>query len=258
MTLTYNEDNVPFGSYVDCETGELITGVRVVDKSDIQKFFHDLRRNLYGDFGGSLRYFVASEYGPTTLRPHYHVILFNFPDIPTKQVSQVIESSWHKGFVQVASLNKNRIRYVCKYCLTDAYIDYLPVFNMMSQGIGRSWLSPQIMFSYRHSPRLYTVDELGYNRPLHRYYIDKLWPNKYTRKLVMVKLLNNMFNEQTGFAQNSPQDVADSFGSCYQIDRCQRTLGACGERDRREIAFGPEGAWLTNYYSKLKRSKFEL
>lgn len=260
LTLTYNEDCVPRCDIVDEKTGEISENVRVVDKSDIQKFFHDLRRSLYGDFGGSLRYFVCSEYGPTTLRPHYHVILFNFPNISSKYVSSHIEKAWKKGFVKVAPLNKNRIRYVCKYCLTDAYITYLPVFNMMSQGIGRDWLSPSIRYSYRHNPRLYTVDELGNKRSLHRYYIERLWPNKFTRSRVMFNLINEMYDEKRKTFESHSQDLADSFGYSYTVDGLQRFAPATGECIERgsHIVHGEVGAFLFKYQNSLKKSKFMI
>lgn len=58
----------------------------VVCKSDVQKFLKRLRRMLQYDKEGVLenvsqesrrfRYFVCAEYGPRTLRPHYHALLF--------------------------------------------------------------------------------------------------------------------------------------------------------------------------------------
>ena len=55
-------------------------------KSDIQKFFKRLRRrveydryNLISDVkkeNRSFRYFITSEYGPNTFRPHYHGLMF--------------------------------------------------------------------------------------------------------------------------------------------------------------------------------------
>lgn len=55
-------------------------------KSDIQKFFKRLRRRVQYDkkallenvpsVSRSFRYFVTSEYGPETLRPHFHGLMF--------------------------------------------------------------------------------------------------------------------------------------------------------------------------------------
>ena len=55
-------------------------------KADVQKFFKRLRRRVeydrldlfpyYKKEDRTFRYFVTSEYGPGTFRPHYHGLLF--------------------------------------------------------------------------------------------------------------------------------------------------------------------------------------
>lgn len=57
ITLTYDEEHVPIDK----------NGNEAVCKSDVQDFIKDLR-NKYRDV--SIRYFVGSEYGPETGRPH--------------------------------------------------------------------------------------------------------------------------------------------------------------------------------------------
>lgn len=66
ITFTYNDDHLP-------PTGSLV-------KEHMQKFFRDLRYDfkcspLSGTIDGSLRYFVAGEYGDL-MRPHYHAAVF--------------------------------------------------------------------------------------------------------------------------------------------------------------------------------------
>lgn len=52
--------------------------VPYADIRDIQKFIKRLRINFKRNEGRDLKlkYFVCSEYGPATLRPHYHMIIF--------------------------------------------------------------------------------------------------------------------------------------------------------------------------------------
>ena len=56
VTLTYNEENLTKSK----------DGIPIVSKRDIQLFIKRLRKALPSY---KLRYFLVSEYGPTTLRP---------------------------------------------------------------------------------------------------------------------------------------------------------------------------------------------
>lgn len=56
VTLTYDEANVP----------------RSLTHAHFQAFMHRLRKRL----NRSIRFYMAGEYGDTTLRPHYHACMF--------------------------------------------------------------------------------------------------------------------------------------------------------------------------------------
>lgn len=64
ITLTYDDEHVPHNMFGD----------NVVCKRDIQLFFKRLRKNVNGCI--KFKYFLCSEYGPKTARPHYHCLLF--------------------------------------------------------------------------------------------------------------------------------------------------------------------------------------
>lgn len=258
ITLTYNDDNIKTGFYTDVETGE-ISQVPVIDKSDVQDFIKDLRRELYGDSGGDLKYFVASEYGPTTHRPHYHCIIFNFPILSYRDTKRILETSWDKGFIQVADLNNNRIAYVCKYCLSDSYVTYLPVTNLVSHGIGLSWLTPSIRFSYRHNPRLYVVNNKGFKVSMPRYYREKLW-STWPEKEKLRYQIKIQQDEKSKAFRDYLQNVADSRSTDYQDDGCEIASGVfnnfgflTGQQEMMNIQ-----RFLAKYYNTLKRSKFDI
>lgn len=72
VTLTYDDFHVPL-SYVGlADTGEALP-VQTLRKRDLQLFFKRLRKSFPADH---IRYFASGEYGSTSLRPHYHAILF--------------------------------------------------------------------------------------------------------------------------------------------------------------------------------------
>lgn len=99
FTLTYNDDSVPFTT--------LPGGTRVnhVSKYDIQlwvkrsriNFVRKLKREI--DF----KYFITSEYGPNTGRPHYHGIVFT--DVSPTYISLMFHDwSSNYGFVNFSSV----------------------------------------------------------------------------------------------------------------------------------------------------------
>lgn len=79
ITLTYNDEHLPrFPMYLDdaCEIECPLGGLPCFSKDDTQNLVLYLRKVLNRDTGmKDLVYFVASEYGPSTRRPHYHMII---------------------------------------------------------------------------------------------------------------------------------------------------------------------------------------
>lgn len=113
LTLTYNNENLPKN--------------RTLVKRDLQLFWKRLRKT-----GAKIRYIACGEYGPKTLRPHYHAIIFNyFPKDATTfgknykeddlKTSKTISNLWGKGFVVVARANYKTAAYVARYCVKKAY-----------------------------------------------------------------------------------------------------------------------------------------
>lgn len=91
---------------------------------DVQGFFKRLRskiaylfkKNNIKDESQTLRYFLCSEYGGKTYRPHYHAILFF--DSPTimAHILQFLRESWTYGSLREPSLvHSNAPQYVAKY-----------------------------------------------------------------------------------------------------------------------------------------------
>lgn len=72
FTLTYNDDSVPFE--YDDEGNKCLT----VRKSDVQLWLKRNRMRFQRSFDIEVdfKYFITSEYGPNTGRPHYHGIIF--------------------------------------------------------------------------------------------------------------------------------------------------------------------------------------
>lgn len=154
LTLTYDDLHLP-------KDGSL-------DKSHPQAFLKRLRRrHAYHNDGSKLRYFLVGEYGDTTDRPHYHMILFGC-DFSDKRphskgsqgdqlyVSKLLDEIWGLGNCYIGSVTEQSCGYVSRYIMkkvngdlaedhyrrvdpvTGECFDLLPEYNAMSlkPGIG--------------------------------------------------------------------------------------------------------------------------
>lgn len=95
----------------------MMDGIPFADVSDIQKFHKRLNKYFYEKFKkrSCFRYFVVSEYGSTTIRPHFHCIYF----IDSKQVAEsfreAVVSCWSFGRLDTQFVESNACSYVSKY-----------------------------------------------------------------------------------------------------------------------------------------------
>lgn len=108
VTLTYNDA---------CNPGRL-------SKKDFRQFI----KNVRNVFGPGVRYFGCGEYGPSTLRPHYHLILFNLklddvqPYCSAAKggnyfISKKLENCWHFGHITLGEVSYGSCAYVAQYCM---------------------------------------------------------------------------------------------------------------------------------------------
>lgn len=142
VTLTYAPENVPYFIY---EGKKYLT----VWKKDITDWLKRLRTNYERKTGlTGLRFFLCSEYGPKTHRPHYHAIFFG---LDKKELLPAL-TDWSNrfGFYQAkdvdyserASLERSA-RYVAKYSCKGVFEDpfresweSLPDFPKIQQRTG--------------------------------------------------------------------------------------------------------------------------
>ena len=183
FTLTYNDFCLPKN------------GVR---KRACQRFMKRFRINLerYMKCKCHIRYYICSEYGTKTKRPHYHGILWNLPLLEPKNLTYLIQKSWsfdvskkffdslpnqldkygdpvlkyfdykdkrHRilyGYTTNSVCTEGRVRYAMKYMRKDAIIPdgKNNIFFLSSRkgGIGSSWIDSKLE-EYRKNPSLLDV-----------------------------------------------------------------------------------------------------
>lgn len=109
LTMTYSDEYLPSNLSVSPRTLSL--------------FMKRLRKS----WPDKIRYFGCGEYGDTTMRPHYHLALFNFPSCirgqtrltkenrPCCEICSLVQSAWPYGGVMLGSLEQASIAYVAGY-----------------------------------------------------------------------------------------------------------------------------------------------
>lgn len=136
ITLTYEDANLPIKEfhegYMPC-----------FNKKHVQDFMKRLRRHYEPN---KIRFYLSSELGTHTLRPHYHAVLFNVPE-NLSEFRKTLEKKWHLGRVQADFLNSQRMGYVSKYIMKQSFLEDLPrsdertPFMLCSKGIGRCYVN---------------------------------------------------------------------------------------------------------------------
>ena len=211
LTLTYDDEHLPYGRYFDLESGEIIDNAQPsLNKRDIVLFLKRLRKR----FGDGIRFFQCGEYGDKYGRPHHHVLLFNF-DFPDKKLWQVrdgirlyrskaLEELWPYGISSVGELTFESAAYVARYvtkkitgdCSDEHYRGREPEYVTMSRrpGIARGWFD-------RFSSDVYTDDNCVVRPGLiarpPKYY-DNLYDLKDSEKMRRIRVSRRLKAESSG------------------------------------------------------------
>lgn len=145
LTLTYDDENLPPDMSLN--------------KKHVQDFLKRLRKSIAPR---RISFFHCGEYGDTTLRPHYHMLVFGY-DFPDKTVykrtpdggtlwkSSTLDGLWKFGFCVIGPLNFETAAYTARYSLKKItgekaeahYQGRLPEYVTMSlkPAIGRGWFN---------------------------------------------------------------------------------------------------------------------
>lgn len=212
-TFTYNDENIPHGTYCNKETGEVITENYTLYYEDMQKFWKRLRR--YANYhnlpnASSIKFYCCGEYGTKTHRPHYHAIIYDF-DIDTKKIelmsmkrgryvwkSQEIEELWSKGYTEFEDINWNNCAYVAGYCMKKIgkAKDRAKIYEIQGQAPEKRWMSNGIGEQYviDHWREIYPNDNLTLpngrtGRP------PRMFDNWYDKIMLGYELNTDDYNE---------------------------------------------------------------
>lgn len=168
VTLTYDDDKLPTDGSLHIP--------------DLQKFWKRLRKQT----GTPIRYLACGEYGETTLRPHYHAIIFGLQFQDQKKIgdkhetSETLDRIWNKGHTTIGKVTPATAKYVAKYQIkqrrkhhvTPDGVTLTPPFLHMSRKprIGAKWLR-QYQEDLQHG---YIITGKGSKTKIPRAYLKQL------------------------------------------------------------------------------------
>jgi len=178
LTLTYDTSFVPISP-----DGEMQLCVR-----DVQLFIKRLRKRAKGKL--PIKYYLVGEYGTKTLRPHYHLILFN------AELSD-IQPAWDMGDIYYGEVNGASIGYTLKYMCKESKLDENDTrkkeFSLMSKRLGAAYLTAQMVNWHRNDmlKRICIMIEDNKRIAMPRYFKGKIFTEKELKVIAEVTAIGH-------------------------------------------------------------------
>ena len=174
LTFTYNDQCLPHSDF-----GLRASVVPCFSADDVSRFLNKIKVYMFRVYGrASYRYFLCSEYGKFTKRPHYHVLFMLRNDVDFVQFCEKCRQYWQYGFMFPKYQNgryvdnfgkpttpllhcpQHACQYVCKYITKDMDYYELPIIKKYIQN--RKALPKDIRSHYnKFLPRHYQSKGIG-------------------------------------------------------------------------------------------------
>lgn len=185
LTLTYSDESLP---------------PRLV-KDHILDFLHSLPF--------SYTYYAIGEYGPQTLRPHYHVVLFVKSSLGSLDLQRCFDVCWNRGFVTFSRAYYFRLNYILHYHTRPKEpVPGMKTFQIYSKGLGLNFLYNkdgsvnQSLLVYLSSGGRVIQDLEGNYYVIPRYYIRKLENLGYLEKKSFIWSRDTSFDDYLQLSTN--------------------------------------------------------
>lgn len=226
VTLTY--DNPPRDK----------NGNWTLQKQDLQKFFKRLRKLS----NGKIKYYACGEYAPHTMRPHYHILLFN-------ATHNAVISAWTLknksiGIYHFGNVENASAVYTMKYMGKPRVIPMnqndhrQPEFSLMSKGIGLNYINQNSWMWHNAdlTGRMYLNLDDGKKIAMPRYYKNLLY-NEQERTICANAAIERASEAACKF-WNVPDHQAafrDTITAELQIQRNKNTLAAFKRQQKNSL-----------------------
>ncbi|WP_402845631.1 hypothetical protein [Microbacterium sp. GXS0129] len=97
-----------------------------VNWNDLTLFIKRIRKAIFKRLGyyAKIHYYVVAEYGPTTFRPHFHIILFFNEDEVAQNFGRIVNPCWRLGNLDWSASRGNAESYVAGYVNSFSSVPY--------------------------------------------------------------------------------------------------------------------------------------
>lgn len=179
--------------------------VLVLNPYDQNLFFKRLRKLIAEKYDEKICYYLVSEYGGRTYRPHWHGILFFNSDALTSSICELVSKSWSYGRTDCSLSRGSAAGYVASYL--NSFVDLPDFFNRHKEIKPRSYHSKGLSVNslFCQSSDISKVQEVaascfdGFSVPINGEYVT-VKPSRSYEHTVFPRISDPFFSNPHCFA----------------------------------------------------------
>ena len=172
--------------------------VLVLNPYDQNLFFKRLRKLIAERYDEKICYYLVSEYGGQTYRPHWHGILFFNSDALTSSICELVSKSWNYGRTDCSLSRGSAAGYVASYI--NSFVDLPDFFNRHKEIRPRSYHSKGLSVNklFRQSSDISEIQEVaascfdGFSVPINGEYVT-VKPSRSYERIVFPRISDPAF-----------------------------------------------------------------
>ena len=198
--------------------------VLVLNPYDQNLFFKRLRKLIAEKYNEKICYYLVSEYGGRTYRPHWHGILFFNSDSLTSSICELVSKSWSYGRTDCSLSRGSAAGYVASYI--NSFVDLPDFFNRHKEIKPRSYHSKGLSVNslFRQSSDISEIQEVaascldGFSVSINGEYVA-VKPSRSYERTVFPRISDPVFADPHGcadlffgaFTASNPAIVTDIY-----------------------------------------------
>lgn len=179
--------------------------ILVLNPYDQNLFFKRLRKLIAEKYDEKICYYLVSEYGGRTYRPHWHGILFFNSDELTSSICELVSKSWSYGRTDCSLSRGSAAGYVASYI--NSFVDLPDFFNRHKEIKPRSYHSKGLSVNklFHQSSDISEIQEVaascfdGFSVPINGEYVA-VKPSRSYERMVFPRISDPVFADPHGCA----------------------------------------------------------
>ena len=174
--------------------------ILVLNPYDQNLFFKRLRKLISERYDEKICYYLVSEYGGRTYRPHWHGILFFNSDELTSSICELVSKSWSYGRTDCSLSRGSAAGYVASYI--NSFVDLPDFFNRHKEIKPRSYHSKGLSVNklFRESADISEIQTVasscfdGFSIPINGEYVT-VKPSRSYEHTVFPRFSDSFFKD---------------------------------------------------------------